>query len=120
MSTENKEKFDLLLSSIKNDFTNENLHNVIIDFCIDNNLEMELINFYKTNTEKFPDICNKMLERLADRSIARLYNTKIKKKTDDESKKTAIKLILILIATIIAMFFIWRALLSSFNRQFLQ
>lgn len=120
MNTDIKQKFETLISSVEKDFTNKNLHNIVIDFCIDNNIELELINFYKSNKDKFPELCDEMLEILADRSVAKLYNSKIKKKTDEDSKRTAIKLILVLIATIIAMFFIWKGLLSSFKGQFLQ
>ncbi len=120
VTTEKREKFNLLADSLKNDFKNESLHNVLIDYCIENDLEMELIEFYKRHTEEYPGICNRMLENLSDRSVERLYNSKIKTKTVEEGKKTAIKLILILVATIIAMFFIWKGLLSSFKGQFLQ
>jgi len=113
-----KEKFDLLISSLKQDFSNENLHNVLIDYCIDNNLEMELIEYYKAKKAESPEICDKMLEKLADKSVNRLYQTKIKKRTDEDKKNTALKLVFILLATIIAMFFIWRGLLSAFKSQF--
>jgi hypothetical protein len=118
MNSVTKEKFDLLVSSLKSDFSNENLHNVLIDYCIENSLEMELINYYKEKKAEFPEICDRMLERLAERSVKRLYETKIKKRTDEDKKNTTIKLILILLATIIAMFFIWRGLLSAFKSQF--
>ncbi|MCX7959576.1 MAG: hypothetical protein N3B13_11075 [Deltaproteobacteria bacterium] len=120
MNKDTSDNFIQLLEKLRSDFTNENLHNVVIDYCIENEEEVQLIEFYKANMGQYPQICQKMLERLSDLSVQRLYNNKIKKKTDEEGKKTAIKLIVILIATIIAMFFIWKGLLSSFRGQFLQ
>lgn len=118
MNPEIKERFELLLSPLKNDFSNKNLHNLIIDFSIENDTEMDLINFYKSNMEKYPDICNEMLETLANRSVARLYKNKIQKQSIEEGKRTAIKITIILIATIVALVFIWRGLLSAFKVQF--
>lgn len=120
VNQEKLEKFNLLTTTLNNDFSNENLHSVLIDYCIENDIEFELIKFYKSKSEQYPEICNKMLETLSDRSITYLYNNKIKTKTDKEGKKTAIKLILILIFTIIALFFIWKGLLSSFKGSLLQ
>jgi hypothetical protein len=119
-SEDKREKYNLLISTLKSDFKNESLHNVIIDFCIDNDMEMDLVNFYKSKSDEYPELCKEMLDRLSDRSISRLYNTKIKKKSEEDSRRLAIKLILILIGTIIAMYFIWKGLLSSFKNQFLQ
>ncbi len=118
MDPQIKERFELLLSPLKNDFTNKNLHNLAIDFAIENDIEMDLIDFYKRNREKYPDICNEMLETLSNKSIERLYKNKIHKKTIEDSRKTVIKIVLILIATIIALIFIWRGLLSAFKMQF--
>ncbi|MCX7944203.1 MAG: hypothetical protein N2746_06820 [Deltaproteobacteria bacterium] len=120
MNSDKSEKFNLLKETLKNDFSNENLHNVIIDYCLENDIEIDLINFYKENMANYPEICKQMLEKLSDRSVQRLYNTKIKTKSQQESKKTLIKLILILLAAITAMFFIWKGLLSSFKTQLLQ
>lgn len=119
MNSEKDEKFLLLVDSLKGDFKNENLHNVIIDYSIENDREMELINLYKEYMNQYPEVCKEMLERLSDRSVQRLYVNKIKKKSDEEGRRTAIKLVLILIATIIAMFFIWKGILTSFKGQFL-